>query len=92
MDNRIVIHLPNGFDLVAEQNTDPNYPNEIFIGITDGNGAWWQDLAIVRNAYTYNSNLDVIWKNEEFEALVYSDKDNEDFTHKYSIELYHGGV
>lgn len=92
MDNRIVIHLPNGFDLVAEQNTDPNYLNEIFIGITDGNGAWWQDLAIVRNAYTYNNNLDVEWKDEEFEVLVYSDKDNEDFTHDFSIGIYHGGV
>lgn len=92
MDNRIVIHLPNGFDLVAEQNTDPKYSNEIFIGITDGNGVWWQDLAIVRNAYTYNNNLDVEWKDEEFEVLVYSDKDNEDFTHDFSIGIHHGGV
>ena len=91
MDNRIVIHLPNGFDLVAEQNTDPDYPNEIFIGITDGTGAWWQDLAIVRNAYTYDGDK-VKWKEEEFEVLVYSDEDNEDFTHEFSIGIYHGGV
>ena len=50
---RIVIPLANGLQLVAEQNTDPSFDKELFIGITDGNGVWWQDLAVVRNAYTY---------------------------------------
>lgn len=57
----------------------------------DRNGVWYQDLAIVRNAYTYNGDT-VEWKDEEFEVLVYSDKDNEDFTHDFSIGIYHGGV
>lgn len=91
MDKRIVIPLPNGLNLVAEQNSDPNYSREIFIGIMDRGGVWHQDLAIVRNAYTYNHNLDVEWKDEAFEVLVYSDKDNEDFTHDFSIGMYHGG-
>lgn len=91
MSNKIDIPLPNGFHLVAEQNTDPMYANEIFIGITDGNGVWWQDLAIVRNAYQYEGDA-VVWKDEEFDVLVYSDKDNEDFTHDFTVGLYHGGV
>lgn len=91
MNNRIVIPLPNGFKLVAEQNDDPTYSREIFIGIMDRNGVWYQDLAIVRNAYTYDGDK-VKWKEEEFEVLVYSDEDNEDFTHEFSIGMYHEGV
>ena len=33
MSKRIVIPLPNGFKLVAEGSTDPNYPYEIYVGI-----------------------------------------------------------
>lgn len=90
-NKRIDIPLPNGFHLVAEQNTDPMYENELYIGITDGNGVWWQDLAVVRNAYQYDGD-DVVWKDEEFDVLVYSDKDNEDFTHDFTVGLHHGGV
>lgn len=92
MGNRIEIPLPNGYFLVAEQNTDPSYLNEIFIGITDGNGVWWQDLAVVRNAYEIGDDYKIHWKDEEFDVLVYSDKDNEDFTHDFTVGLYHGGI
>lgn len=90
MSNKIDIPLPNGFHIVAEQNTDPMYANEIFIGIKDDNGVWYQDLAVVRNAYRYDGD-DIIWKYGEFDVLVYSDKDNEDFTHDFTIGLYDGG-
>lgn len=90
-DGKIVIELPNGYQLVAERNTDPAYPYELFIGITDGNGVWWQDLAVIRNAYCYEGD-DVRWKPEEFDVLVYADKYNEDFTHDFTVGLYHGGV
>lgn len=92
MKNGIEIPLPNGYYLVAEKNTDPNYLNEIFIGITDGNGVWWQDLAVVRNAYEIGDDYEIRWKDEEFDILVYSDKDNEDFTHDFTVGLYHGGI
>lgn len=85
--NKIVIELPNGYQLVAERNTDPNYQNEIFIGISDGNGVWWQDLAVVRNAYVIDGD-DIVWKDGEFDVLVYSDENNEDFTHDFTIGLY----
>lgn len=89
--NRVVIELPNGYQLIAEQDTDPSYANEIFVGISDGNGVWWQDLAIVRNAYQYENDK-VVWKDGEFDVLVFSDENNEDFTHDFTIALYHGGV
>ena len=84
MSNRIIIPLPNGYNLIAEQNADPNYRNEIFIGLTDKNNVWYQDLAIVRNASEFSNNK-IEWKNDEMEVLVYSDENNEDFTHDFSI-------
>lgn len=91
-NNKIVIPLPNGYQLVAERNTDPSYDKEIFIGITDGNGVWYQDLAVVRNAYRINDNSKVEWTDGEFDILVYSDKNNEDFTHNFIVGLYKGGI
>lgn len=44
-NERIAIDLPNGLKLVAEQNQDPDFPNEIFVGIENGDGVWLQDLA-----------------------------------------------
>lgn len=91
LTERITVPLSSGFQLVAERNTDPNYRNEIFIGVTDGNGVWWQDLAVVRNAYQIDGDK-IVWKDDEFDVLVYSDKDNEDFTHNFTVGLYHGGI
>lgn len=86
-DNRVVIDLPNGLKLVAEQNPDSEYGNEIYIGITTSDGTWLQDLAVVRNAYSIDDNLAVHWKPDRFEVLVCADKDDEDYTDKFSIGL-----
>ena len=91
-NTKIVIPLSNGLSLVAERNNDPSYDREIFIGITDGNGAWWQDLAIVRPAYKINNNLETEWKDDQFEVLVYGNENDEDYTEMYSVGLFHGGV
>lgn len=86
-NNRIVIELPNGYKFVAEQNSDPSYCREIFVGILDANGVWHQDLAIIRNSYIIDEDK-VVWKDNQFDVLVYGDKDNEDFTDDFSISLY----
>lgn len=89
---KITIDLPNGFKLVAEQNPDPNFTKEIFLGITDEAGVWYQDLAIVRPKYAYNKQGNPVWSSDEFDVLVYADKDDEDYTDSFSIGLYHGDV
>ena len=86
--DRIKIPLFNGFSLVAERNADPTYNREIFIGLVDDSGVWYQDLAIVRNAYGYDGGWNVLWEENLYEVLVYSDKDNEDFTHDFTIGLH----
>ena len=90
-DGKIKIDLANGYQLVAERSTDPAFPNEIYVGITDGNGVWWQDIAIVRQDYL-EGNDGSVYMEDNFEVLVYADKDNEDYTHHFSVGLYHGGI
>lgn len=86
--NRIEIPLPNGYRLTAEQNEDSQYPYEMFIGIADKNGCWWQDLAIVRNAYGYDDKDELVWKDGEFDVLVFGREDDTDYTESFEIGLY----
>lgn len=60
-DNCITIELPKGLKLVAEQNIDPEYQNEIYVGIETPNGIWHQDLVVIRNAYSIDDSLIVNW-------------------------------
>ena len=86
-DNRITIELPKGLKLVAERNIDPEYQNEIYVGIETPDGIWHQDLAVIRNAYSIDDNLIVNWNPGKFEVLVYANKDDVDYTNKFSVEL-----
>lgn len=86
-DNRITIELPKGLKLVAERNIDPEYQNEIYVGIETPDGIWHQDLVVIRNAYSIDDNLIVNWNPGKFEVLVYANKDDVDYTNKFSVEL-----
>lgn len=35
---------------------------------------FYQDLAVIRNAYSINENLRVVWNPDMLEVLVYADK------------------
>ena len=81
------IKIDLGFaTLVAERGIDKIY-NEIFIGLEDKNGVWYQDLAVVRQMYHYDKDLNVI-QNKGIEALIYSNAEDEDYTHKFDIDIY----
>lgn len=84
---RIEIELPNGYKLVAEQNADPHYSREMFIGIVGANGAWHQDLAVVRSSYHKDGDK-VVWDDKQFDVLVYGSEGNEDFTEEFTVGLY----
>ena len=84
-NNRIVIPLGNGYRLIAERNVG-DYGREIYIGIADENDRWLQDLALVRNAYTYDGNT-VVWDDRKFEVAVWSNPESEDYTDHFEIPL-----
>ena len=90
---RIVIPLPNGFKLVAEGSTDPNYPYEIYVGILGDDDVWYQDLAVVRNAYHYEEGVQAhVHDEDKYEVLVYGNENDEDYTESFEIGHYHGGI
>ena len=76
---KIIIELQNGLQLAVEQNQDPNFSKEIYVGVIKDN-VWYQDLAIVRSVADQND--------AEFEVLVYADKDSEDYTDQFRIGLF----
>lgn len=43
--------------------------------------------AVVRNSYRYNGD-DIVWLDGMLDFIVYSDANNEDFTHDFTIPLY----
>lgn len=72
--------------LVAEKGVDNNY-REIYLGLEDKNGVWLQDLAIIRQKYHYDEYSNII--NEKgINVMVYSDANDEDYTHKFDIDIY----
>lgn len=81
------IKIDLGFaTLVAEKGVDNNY-REIYLGLEDKNGVWLQDLAIIRQKYHYDEDSNVI--NEKgINVMVYSDANDEDYTHKFDIDIY----
>lgn len=81
------IKIDLGFaTLVAEKGVDNNY-REIYLGLEDKNGVWLQDLAIIRQKYHYDEDSNII--NEKgINVMVYSDANDEDYTHKFDIDIY----
>lgn len=76
---KIIIELQNGLQLAVEQNQDPNFSKEIYVGVIKDN-VWYQDLAIVRSVADQSD--------AEFEVLVYADKDSEDYIDQFRIGLF----
>lgn len=74
--------MQNGLKLAAgyavKQNQGSNFSKEIYVGVIKDN-VWYQDLAIVRSVADQNDN--------EFEVLVYADKDSKDYTDQFRIGL-----
>lgn len=81
------VNLDAGRKLVAEASSDPSYPREIYVYLSE-DGVVTQDIAIIRNSYSLDGNTDGANYGEDIEALVYADKDNEDYTHKFKIGIY----
>lgn len=83
----IRISLGNGFVLAVDCGVDSSYPNEVYIGLMK-DGVWWQDLAIVRQPYSYRADGKIVFDPAGCEVLVYADKDNEDFTDEFYVGIH----
>lgn len=85
-DPQIKFDLGSAF-LVAEPNTDKDY-KEIIVGLMNSDGTYIQDLAVVGPEYSYGENSKVILSDKSIKVRVYSDKHNEDYTHKFTVGVY----
>lgn len=86
--NRIEIPLVFGMKLVAEANEDPEFAQEIYVGIEDKDGVWIQDLAVIQKSYHFKPDGQIDWSDDLFNVLVYADQNREDYTHKHIIPLW----
>ena len=84
--DKIEVPLSNGYKLIVERNTG-EFNKEIFVGIESSTGSYVQDLAIVRPTYKFKEG-EVIFDANKFEIMVFGDSTREDFTDKFTIQLY----
>lgn len=72
------IELSNGYNLVVGINDwSFEYPEEFCIYVEKDN-AIIQDIAIIRESITDNNKI---------QTLIYADKDDEDYTNSFNIDM-----
>ena len=81
--NKIIIPLEDGYRLVLDQNTG-EFDKEVYIGVENPSGLYFQDLAIVRPTYKLEDTK-VKFFSKKFEILVFADANKEDYTDKFII-------
>lgn len=84
--NKFIIPLSNGYKLISEQNMG-EFNKELYVGIEAPDGAYVQDLVIIRPTYKFKEN-EVVFDADKFEILVFGDAKTEDYTDKYTVPLY----
>lgn len=84
MENK-KIKIDLGFaSLVVEAGNDQM--KEVYVGLEDGNGAWFQDLTVIGQKYHVDGEN--IAYDEGIRVRVFADKDNEDYTHSFDIDIF----
>lgn len=86
-ENKIVIDLDNGLQLVAEKSFDPDFPREISIHLIK-EGRWIQDLALVGQHYKIDRKDYTADYSDQFSVKVWGVEFAEDFTEEFLIPLY----
>ena len=84
MENKKV-KIDLGFaSLVVEAGNDQM--KEVYVGLEDSNGAWFQDLTVIGQKYHVDGEN--IAYDEGIRVRVFADKDNEDYTHSFDIDIF----
>lgn len=90
-EKKLVIDWNEKFNLIIEQNPDPNYHMEVFCYLQEkSTGIIWQDVAIIRQSFFYDKNDDfkVVFNPNEVQVLVYADTYSEDYTNEFEFDIY----
>lgn len=86
-DGSISIPIDDGYALEVVQEHDPSYPREVFVCLRRNDGVE-QDIAYVRNQYTYTDDGDgpVYNKDCTMYCMVYADSESDDCTDTFEIK------
>ena len=90
MEKKLVIQFGN-HKIVAEINdlNLPEIPSELGVYICDENDNFIQDVCLVRQSYKCGRNgMGFESDNNSVDCLVWSNPNNEDFTHDFTIGVY----
>lgn len=78
--------------IVAEvYKVDADLPQELTVYLCDKDGIIIQDLCLVRAHYEYNGEKMEI-DTSLFDCIVWADGHNEDYTNKFVVSKYEGGL
>lgn len=84
MENK-KIKIDLGFaTLVVEAGNDQM--KEVYVGLEDSKGTWFQDLTVIGQKYHIEGD-DIAYE-EGIRVRVFADKDNEDYTHSFDIDIF----
>ena len=87
-EKKLVIDWNERFNLVIEQNPDPNYRMEVFCYLQEKNtNIIWQDVVIVRQPYKHENGVPVFNPNK-LQVCVYADEYTEDYTNRFTFGIY----
>lgn len=86
MLDKFIIPLSNGYKLIAERNTG-EFDKELYVGIESPEGAYVQDLTVVRPTYKFKDN-EVVFDADKFEILIFANSEQEDYTDKFVVPLH----
>ena len=90
MENKLVIPCGD-YNIVAyiEDGNLPQIPAELCVYLTDKNGEYVQDICLVRQQFEYGKiGSPFIPIENAVSCLVWSEGNNEDFTHDFGIDVY----
>lgn len=86
--DKLEIPLTDKISIKAEvYHDDPEFPPELSVYLDNG-GVVWQDLGLVRPAYTISEDGDILSHQDKVDILVWSDETAEDYTHQFIVPIY----
>lgn len=83
----IKIELSNGLFLTVEQGSIGDY-QELYIGITNANENWLQDIAII--GQDFHSEDGKLKLDDAIKCCVFADHEDEDYTNEFKIKFWEG--
>ncbi len=88
MSDRIELPIGNNKLVAFVNNWQDGLPSEIFVSIYDANGVCTQDICMVREHYHFNPKEGRFEIDSNFvDCKVWSDSDNEDYTHEFTMGI-----